>query len=69
MGATLLMSLTDRREKFDIRMYALVSSFSPLKVYQYRRGFARFANNRYDSDPKSIYDGFSFDQRGHPEDG
>ena len=46
-------------KKFDIRMYALVSSFSPLKVYQYRRGFARFANNRYDSDPKSIYDGFA----------
>ncbi len=46
-------------KKFDIRMYALVTSFSPLKVYQYRRGFARFANNRYDSDPKSIYDGFA----------
>ena len=46
-------------KKFDMRLYCLVSSFSPLKVYQYRRGFARFTNSLYDSDPQSIYDGFS----------
>ena len=46
-------------KKFDMRLYVLVTSFSPLKVYQYRRGFARFTNSRYSSDPQSIYDGFS----------
>jgi len=45
-------------KKFDMRLYALVTSFSPLKVYQYRRGFARFTNSRYSSDPHDIYNGF-----------
>jgi len=44
-------------KKFDMRLYALVTSFSPLKVYQYRRGFARFTNSRYSSDPQEIYNG------------
>ncbi len=45
-------------KKFDMRLYALVTSFSPLKVFQYRRGFARFTNSRYSSDPQDIYNGF-----------
>mmetsp|Transcript_8330 Transcript_8330/g.8494 ORF Transcript_8330/g.8494 Transcript_8330/m.8494 type:complete len:425 (-) Transcript_8330:208-1482(-) len=45
-------------KKFDMRLYCLVTSFSPLKVYQYRRGFARFTNSRYSSDPQDIYNGF-----------
>lgn len=45
-------------KKFDMRLYALVTSFSPLKVYQYRRGFARFTNSRYSSDIQDIYNGF-----------
>ena len=45
-------------KKFDMRLYSLVTSFSPLKVYQYRRGFARFTNSRYSSDPDDIYNGF-----------
>ena len=35
-------------KKFDIRLYALVTSFSPLTVYFYRGGFARFTHCRYD---------------------
>ena len=35
-----------------------MTSFSPLKVYQYRRGFARFTNSRYSSDIEDIYNGF-----------
>lgn len=36
--------------KFDIRVYVLVCSYSPLKAWLYRSGFARFANTRYSLD-------------------
>lgn len=45
-------------KKFDLRLYVLVTNFSPLKVHQYRRGFARFTNSRYSSDVQHIYDSF-----------
>ena len=45
-------------KKFDMRLYALVTSFSPMRVYQYRRGFARFSNSRYSSKIEDIYNGF-----------
>jgi tubulin polyglutamylase TTLL9 len=45
-------------KKFDMRLYCLVTSFSPMKVFQYRRGFARFTNSRYSSDTQDIYNGF-----------
>jgi len=45
-------------KKFDLRLYVVVSSFSPLVVWLYRSGFARFTNTRYNSDPSSISNSF-----------
>ncbi len=37
-------------KKFDIRMYILVTSFHPLKVWFYKYGFCRFCNEKYSLD-------------------
>lgn len=41
-------------KKFDIRTYALVSSFYPLVVYIHRNGFCRFSNEQFSMNPKDI---------------
>ena len=41
-------------KKFDLRVYVLVLSYSPLRVYLYRSGFARFAGARYSTSPRDI---------------
>lgn len=43
-------------KKFDLRIYALVLSYSPLKVYLHRGGFARFSAVRYTIDKESMKD-------------
>jgi tubulin polyglutamylase TTLL9 len=41
-------------KKFDLRIYVLVISYSPLIVYLYREGFARFTFQRFSMNLKDI---------------
>ena len=42
--------------KFDIRMYALVTSYQPLTVWLHRSGFCRFSSTRYSSSANTMAD-------------
>ena len=38
--------------KFDLRIYVLITSFEPLKVYVFKEGLTRFASEPYNSNSK-----------------
>lgn len=41
-----------------MRMYVVVTSFHPLRVYFYQDGLARFATENYSNDPKVLKNKF-----------
>merc|ERR1719193_2961001 len=42
--------------KFDLRIYLLVTSINPLRMYLYEDGLVRFASNKYSNDSKDVDD-------------
>ena len=38
------------RKKFDLRIYAFVTSIKPLRIYRFNEGLTRFSANNYNSD-------------------
>ena len=46
------------KKKFDLRIYILVTSFDPLRVYYFEEGLVRFATQEYSGSKKRIKNRF-----------
>ena len=42
--------------KFDIRVYVLITSWDPIRIYMYKDGLVKFCVNKYNKNPEGITD-------------